>query len=565
VSHPLTGLHAHPHEGHIHSIATDDLPIFGVEGEPIEGDTLSELLRRQAHPHGSRRKRIARIAYDVYRTCYEHQVLDGIRLQQNSRTIRRDMTRFLTKVRNDARDVTEQVAVVWQNGVTRHVVDEDGNEDEDATKAIRSLAKQAKFDIVSAICNHLAWLQGPQFMVPMVRGRAPRRRLAADVISPHVYDIVQNTDDPLGLPVGLAWHIHTRRLSQHAVVDDIWVLDAVSLRRFRVESEGVDGRINQDRIELVSPPIVHNHGVLPAAPLRFTTPIVGDDWFLCEAQSRLISGTIEVGIKMARMGLVRRAQNHNLLTMIGELEAVPKGQEKADPEAALVASTKRGTQSVAIDVKPYDVDPINFIKEILFHVQCMIEPLGGHVQVDSGQPEIFGKIEIPHEVQVEHRDRQVEPATDYERVFFESATAVGRAEGLPEALDLPAPEDVHDRLRVIYGELSRTVNDPLAATQVEDWKLSRGQTSEVELMRDRLGGATEDEAWKAIQKNMENRARFNDMAARNNLPANDAGTMTAPQALGSMGTPQREANRAEQSAQGEDGGQAGGPEPSEPA
>lgn len=545
----------------------NDLPLFGKEGEPVQGDLLTELLNRQVHPHSSLRKRHAQVAYDVYRTCYEGHVLDGITLQQNSTTIRRDMRRFLTKVRNDARDVTEQVAVVWQNGVSRHLVGEDKTtEDEEGTEAIRALAKESKLDIVASILNHLAWLQGPQFLVPMVRGTGRRRKLQADVVSPHVYDIVQNIDDPLGLPVALAWHIHLRKLSEHVVEDAVWVLDGQSLRRFMVRNSTVGGQDLGSEAMKEETFLVHRHGTLPAAPLRFTVPIAGDDWFLCETQDRLISGTVEIGVKMARMGLVRRAQNHNLLTMIGEVDGVPQGQEKADPEAAIVAPTKRGSQSVAIDVKNYDVDPKNFITEILFHVQCMIEPLGGHIQVDSGQPENFGKIEIPHEVQVEHRDRQVEPATDFERKWWESATAIARAEGLPEAADLPLAEDVGDRFRVVYGELSRAVKDPLAATQVQNWKLSRGLTSEVELMRERLGGASEDEAWAAIEKNMENRARFNDMAARFNLETSaDGSTLTAPQANGAMGTPQREANRAAIAAQGEDDGKAGGPESSEPA
>ncbi|NJL07215.1 MAG: hypothetical protein HC900_02370, partial [Methylacidiphilales bacterium] len=32
-----------------------------------------------------------------------------------------DMARLLTCVRNDARDVTEQIAVVWKNGAERHL------------------------------------------------------------------------------------------------------------------------------------------------------------------------------------------------------------------------------------------------------------------------------------------------------------------------------------------------------------------------------------------------------------------------------------------------------------
>ncbi len=552
-----------PHFGSIHS-SVDDLPLFGREGEAIEGELLSQLLRRQVHPGGSHRKRLARVAYDVYRTCFEGHILDGIRLQQNSVTIRNDMARFLTKARNDARDVTEQVAVVWQNGAERHLVDEDGTEDEEGTAAIRGLAQESRFNVIAQMINHLAWLQGPQFAVPIVRGAGARRRLCADVVSPHVYDIVQDELDPLGFPVGLAWHIHHRQVSQNIHEDNVWVLDGVSLRQFRVRTSSVGDLGTQVPLELASEPIEHGYGRLPAALLRFTEPIAGDDWFLCESNSRLVSGTIEIGVKMARLGLTRRAQNHKLLTMIGRVDAVAKGQEPADPEAGIVASTLSGTGAVSIDVLDYDTDPDNFIKEILFHVQCLIEPLGGRIRVDSGAPEIFGTIEIPHEVQVEHRDTQKEPSEGFETVFWSATTAMLRVDRHPLALDLPAPDDVLDRYRVTFGPLTRALKDPEKENANNDWRLSKGHTSEVELKRAELGGgATDDEAWKVVEQNMNNRGRFNEMATRAFLTTDDGDVQTTAEALGAMGTTQREANRADE-AQGEGDEGAGGSVVSEP-
>lgn len=526
---------------HLSNLA--DIPLLDTAGQALSDENVDELLRRQVHPESSERKRSAKITYDIYRSCYEAHVLDGIRIQQNSETIRRDMARFLTKVRNDARDVTEQIAVVWQNGADRHLVAEGGGEDEDGTKAIRSLAKQSRFDTVAAMANHLAWLQGPQFMVPMVRG-GKKKRLCTDLLSPHIYDIVQDIDDPLGDPVGLAWHLSHRQIGPNAVEDDIFILDAVSLRRFKVRSpsSGQVATEQMSREEL--PAVVHDYGKLPASYLRFTDPIAGDDWFLCEENSRLTTGTIEVAVKMARMGLVRRAQNHKLLTLIGAVGNMPKGQEKGDPEGQVIAPTERGTGQVDIDVHDYDTPPTNFILEILFWVQSMVEPLGGRVRVDSGEPQIFGRIEIPHEVQVEHRDGQVQPATDTEQTHWAAATHVAKAAGLPEAIALPKPEVVEDNLRVDFGQLSRAMKDPEKQTVHEDWMLAHGQTSEVEIMRKRLGGASREEAQKEIERNLEDRAWYIDALASRNVPAGgDGEAMTAAQANGAMGTPAREANR----------------------
>jgi hypothetical protein len=540
----------HGGHGHFGSSSLDDVPLLGREGEPIEGEVLEELLRRQIHPSGNR-KRVAGAAYEIYRSCYEQQVLDGINLQQNSATIKKDMKRFLTLVRNDARDVTEQVAVVWDNRPQRKIVGEDDADDEDATKAIQALATQSRFDVIAMMVNHLAWLQGPQYVVPMVRGTGRRRGLRADVLSPHVYDIVQDEDDPLGEPVGLAWHLHTRKIGAGQFEDDIFVLDSRTLRRFKA-------RVSGNKIDVSETVVLeHNYGKLPAAGLRFTTPIVGDDWFLCGANSRLRTGTVEVAVTMARMGLVRRAQCHQLLTVVGAIADAPKGQAPGDPEGGLIIPARSGSGSVDVSVHDYDTDPARFIRQILFHVQSMIEPLGGHIQVDSGQPDIFGKVDIPYETQVEHRDRQLPAAEAFERDWWAAVTVIAKAEGLDVALSLPSPDEVHEGVRTDFGKLSRSLKDPEKATAADDAALSRGQTSEVELMREKLGGASRDEAWKVIERNMEDRGRFNDMATRSNLPSGEGGATTTAEAMGALGTPQREANKGES-------GEAGGPDPATP-
>lgn len=512
-----------------------DDPIYGVAGE-LDGETLKLLIERQISPMLSERKRIAWLAYDVFRNRLARHILDEIRFQQNSRTIADDMAKLLSGVRNDAVDVTAQVAVCWKNGAERHFGGDGDESDTTRTEqeqALFDLAEESAFSVIANEVNQLAWLQGPQFAVPVIRGVDPR--LTVDVLGPHVYDVVQDITDPLGAPVGLAWHLARHRYGDSSFEHHVHVLDGVSLRRFVIRGQE---RTEVSRVE-------HGYGRLPAACLRFTRPMAADDWYLADNQLRLVQGVIEIGVKLARMGLVRKAQCHNLLVVIGDLAKFAKGQEKSDPEAGLTFDVPRGGGSVDVKVIDYDIDPKHFISEILFWVQCMVEPYGGHVGVDPGQPDLFGRVVIPPSVQAEHRKRQIPAALEFEKAFWASAVAMMRAEGHRLASTMPDPTDVRRNLRVNFGHLSRDLEDPEKAAKHEDWQLSRGQSSEVDIMRRRLGGVSEDEAWREVERNMKNRSKFADLAARFNLSTSpDGSTQTLPQANGAMGTPAREALRA---------------------
>jgi hypothetical protein len=530
-----------------------DDPLLAPAGQPIEGETLRQLVLRQCPPFASERKRRAWVAYDVYRGRLENLILLAVHRQQNSETIRKEMARFLTSVRNDARDVTEQVAVVWKNGAKRHIGSDEGSSDDERSaqeKALRELAEEASFDVVAEQVNHLAWLQGPQFVVPVVRDGL----LRADVVGPHIYDIVQNVADPLGHPVGLAWHL-SKHVDGDIIERHVHVLDAFTLRRIMVRGNVLT---EVDRTE-------HNYGRLPAACLRFSNPIAGDDWFLVDEQHRLTSGTVEVGVKLARMALVRKTQCHKLLTLVGDLSTVPRGQEGiADPEQPVLADTgiKPGGRGVEINTLDFNTPPDDAIKEILFWVLSMLEPLGGHIQVDPGQPDIYGKIQLPPAAQAEHRKRQIKPASRFEAEFWGAATAMVKAEQHEQAIELPDPADVRRLLRVNFGALARDLEDPDKATAYEDWLLSRGQASEVGLMQRSMGGVSEEEAKAEIERNMKNREWFNNLARVSNLSTNlDGQTMTAPEANGAQGTPAREANRAVMAAQGDAAGGGGRPAP----
>lgn len=530
-----------------YSTATVDDPIYAPAGEALEEETLQTLLDRQTRPEMSERKAQAWRTYDVYRNRLFEHVWKAINVQQRSQELRDGMRRLMTSVRNDACDITQQLAVVWKNGATRHLGGDGDETDTTRTEqeeALRLLAVECGLDAKGPILNQLAWLQGPQFAVPMIRGQGERKALTMDIVGPHIYDIVQDIDNPLGKPVALAWHLSRRRHQVEGVSEEEWrthVLDSKYLYHYR----SIDGRHT-----LVEDPLEHGMGELPAACLRFTIPLSGDDWALVDAQSRLVRGTIEVAVKMARMGLVRLAQCHNLLTIIGRLSGMPSGQNKSSPEGQVVVDTGERGQvgQVDIEVHDYDTSPKNFIYEVLFHVLSMIEPHGGHIQVDSGQPDIYGKIVVPSDVQSEQRNAQLPAAKRFEADFWAGAAAMMRAERHPMASDLPGPAEVRKNFRVNFGSLTRDLEDPEKEVVYQDWALKHGQTSEVEIMRRRLN-CSRDEAWREVQRNMDERKKFNDIARQSGLSTNTEGeALTAQEANGAMGTPVRQAVRAAQQA-----------------
>lgn len=519
-----------------------DEPLYAPPGEPIEGKVLEQLLKRQTGTDGSERKRRAWVAYDVYRGRLSRLIYGAILLQQRSVTLRKEMERFISSVRNDALDVTHKIAVVWKNGAERHF-GSDGDPDDrvltEQENALRELAHESQFDVVAEQVNHLAWLQGPQFAVPILRDG----RLCVDVIGPHVADIVQNLADPLRMPVALAWHLSARKIGED-VEHQIHVLDHFTLRRFRVR---------QGRYVLDEEPIAHGYSIndrpaLPAACLRFSLPLTGDDWWLVDQQHRLTGGTVEVGVQLARLALVRKAQCHKLLTLVGDLSSMPRGQEGlSDPEQPVVADTGPRSQTAKpeIGLLDFNTPPDDAIKQILFWVLSMVEPLGGHIQVDPGQPDIYGKIVVPPAAQAEHRKRQLPSAALFEADFWAAAAAMLRSEGDPRSYDMPPHEDVRTSLRVNFGALSLELEDTAKAIAWQDWRLRRGLTSEVKIMQHELGGVSDEEAKRQIGRNMDQRSWFNDFAARSNLSTDgDGNTMTAPQANGAQGTPMREAIRA---------------------
>lgn len=529
-----------------------DEPLYGRSGEPVTGATLTALIDRQINPSASDRKQRAAVAHAVYSGHLADLIIRAVGQQQNSATLKRDLKPFISAIRNDARDVTESVAVVYKNGAIRNLGGDGDESDTEVTEqeaTLRTLALECALDEIGVQISHLGWLQGAQFAVPMVR----RDRLNVDVVGPHIYDLVQDEDDPLGLPVGLAWPVSTTKLRDGLEEHRIYVLDGVSLRLFRVRTSSV--------LE-VEREVEHSHGVLPAAPLRFARPLVGDDWHVVDQQRRLIEGTIEIGVILARLGLVRKTQCHRLMSLIGDLSTMPRGAELGDPETVVKADTGARPATKAPEVKVHDrvTPPDAFIRHVLFIVQCMIEPYGGHVQVDSGQPDIFGKIVIPHDTQAEHRRRQLTPTIAFERALWSAIVAMLRAESHPLAFALPL--DIGDRLRVNFGELTRAVEDPVQHMTVVDWKLKRGLTSEVQLVREAHGGVPSDEAWRTIERRLDERARFNEMASERNLVTTiDGSVQRTPEANGAMGTPAREQNRAQ--AQDEQQ-QAGGPDAAQP-
>lgn len=509
----------------------DEAPLYAKLGEPIEEDMLGVLLRRTRGM--SARKLSMFRKYRVWREDTRDLVLDAIFTRQNDDSTRREMAKFITGVRNDALDITRDSAVVWKHGANRSLR---GRTSKKVRNAIADLERETMIDTLAPSINQLGFLQGPQITVPVVRGG----RLNLDNLPAHLHEPVFNIDDPCGEPAAVAW---TESYAQDGRPARTIVLDSQTLRHFEWTGDRP--------VEDVDARITHGGGYCPCATFRIRPPLLGDDWHDVTLNQRLVEGTVEILIVLTALAFVRKTQCKRLLTMVGKTEGLPKGQV-IGPERPIVAKTSGGKAGLDIDAIDFDTPPDSFLKHALFLAHSMAEPFGGRVESASGEPLEFAKIVIPYESQTELRHAQIPHAIVYEQHLWAAAVTMMNAQGHRHAEALPDAREMEERIQSEYGTLSRTIADPNMASAQDDHDLKHGLTSEYRLMANRLGpGSNLDDARRRVREHLDERAEFNDAVTTRDL--NMGGKVqTAPQAFGALGTPAREANRAD--AQHEDTG-----------
>ncbi len=255
--------------------------------------------------------------------------------------------------------------------------------------------------------------------------------------------------------------------------------------------------------ELVSR-VPHGLGEFPGQTLDFDISHGCNRWE-CGRHQRLVDATIKVGMIGAALGFVRKSQDKKLLTILGNLEGVSKGQT-LDPEKPVVGRTQSPGQ-IQIDALDLDLDPENNIKHQAWVMQTIARSYGGQVASKPGSSSLLeAEVSFTHEALTEQRNEQIPFAKDFQRELLAKAVATCIQARHPLFLDLPSPEQIRTGLLVKYPPLSRSFANVDEQIKYNADGLSRGTLRYEDLLRASLPGASEQELTDHLIANLEAQA-----------------------------------------------------------
>lgn len=438
----------------------------------------------------------------VARICETHQQPD----------VRDRISRFASVTVNPARDITSSVAMAYDAGVRRIL----RGASEDQQAAFTALVNESLASTKAPYWNRWAFFLGPTLVVPSVR----KGKMALDLIRPDAADIRQDPEDPMGLPIASAWSVSGGQAAFVMLDEEAW--------RY-LDSQGKD----------VRPPQIHNLGYWPGSVFRLDEPV--DSWWPRNYQERLVDATLQAAYTFAKMCWVRKSQNKKLLTVVGQTDEMPRGQV-LDPELALTISSD--PQATTVQVSDFDTDPKNFLAEIRFILEVIIESYGipqSAVTYDVGQEGGPLAISIKKERLGHLRAAQIPFLDRGEHELWPAAVAIARVAGHPLGRRLPPPDEVREMLDVQWPRL-RVIDDPLARETLYKEQLKRGGVSPIDMLQEDRPDLTREECQELMRQNLADYAALaEELTSRNLVLDLSNGVIASSEAFGRMGPAIRDA------------------------
>jgi hypothetical protein len=474
------------------------------------------LVKRCATKWGSDpRKRQAWDRWLVYTEKFKPLILRRIETVQRDPETRDEISKHVDLTNNVGLDITRETSVCWKQGVRRSIADAT----EKQADAFREIELESQIDVHAIDWNQIASLVGPILVVPNVR----KDKLRWDVILPTYSDVEPDPDDPYGCPLAAAWSLRpceggSRRSSSKT---DTVLLDGHSWRYYST-ANGQPNLIDE---------VVHGLGYFPGEPLRFANVYDGDWYGGCDRNQRLVDATVSVGAKNAQLSFVRKAQNKYLLSIIGDLEGLPKLQ-KLDPEIPVSMHAEQ-QQRLDLEVLNFDTSPENFIRHAEWDLQQVAATYGGSVADDGNGAR---KVVFSDKALTEIRNAQLPFARSFERGLWTKTVEICRVMKRPGFENLPDAEKVRNGLQLDFGKLARSFADPKQESDYIDWLMGKGGLDQVELTR-RIEGTnlSDEQVWGLIERRLENQAKFNGVLATRNLSLIDGAVQGTAQTNGAMG------------------------------
>lgn len=458
----------------------------------LEDEQTSDLLESLGKLGSDPAKASSMRRWMVYSEDYVPLIREVIDVTHQDDEIKRRIYRHIKVANNLALDITNAISNVWKHASASHMSVEGAREAQN--EALRRLVNESGFHRHARSWNREAFLCGPTTAIPVVR----RGRLFFDTLLPHFYSVIDDADDPWGPPLAAAWDVEDsskslpghKRLSYHSSTAAI-LLDAEAWHYYTRENGA---------LELVAS-VEHNIGEFPGSTLDFDIAHGGSRW-ACDRHQRLIDATITVGAIEAILGFVRKSQNKQLLTVIGDLGGVPKGQS-FDTEKPFVADTNRGQSPVTVSVLDFDIDPENHIKHEAWIMQTIARSYGGQVASRPGSSSILeAEVAFSHEALTEQRNEQIPFASDFTRDLLAKAVRTCIEAKHPLYLDLPDPDAIREGLLVKYPPLSRSFANVDEQIKWQNHALQRGLVRFEDLLRPAMPNASERELRDHIFENL---------------------------------------------------------------
>lgn len=503
-------------------------PLFASPGE-VDGAIINELDRRARRIQSDPRKKAQHRRWLISRNQHEPLIRESIGELQKHPDIARLIQEHISTCNNPAQDVIRDICTVYKKAVIRRL----SGVSEPTLSAFRRIVKESKIDALGPRINRDAYFIGPVAVTP----RLHRSRLRLEVIQPQSLEVVHDELDPLGHPVAIAFALSDA--ADAGTGADLCVIDGTSRRYFRRHEA------SQELTEIPRLREDHNLGYCPVAILRFDVPEDVGDWHDAFRHKRLEDGAIDVGRISAHRDYVRRVQNRIILAIAGDLSSLAQRQTISDPELPLVfplGKEQDANTSIDISALAFSQDPEHFQKDIRDKVEAMARSTGVPHIVNSSD-HAWG-VQWDWSALTELRQEQIAFCREFEYDLWVTCADYARVMRHPVHTDLPTQDEILSGLMLEFGRLSRRSADPKEEREWNDWALSKGVKSFLDVLRDEFPNLDNEQLRDILNANIDENTSFWDALAKRNatLDPLKMGVQSAPQAYGAMGTPAREAN-----------------------
>lgn len=446
---------------------------------------------------------------------------------------RAEVLKFVSTAHGLFGAVADTCAVVYQRGVKRWLRDASP----EVSRAFTTLVTESRLPARGNDLNATAWAVGPVVALPYV--------------SPDVRGVQR-----LRVYLATADRYCVRRADNGNSSDEF---DAVLYQRDDktfVEVDAKEWRYwdeQGNRLEGGKYDAPHTLGYCPAAALR-ARPELPYDWSGSNDHTGLADAALEIGFMYAA-GRWTRTQNSAPLTVIkSPEEKYAKGQAIGHPSQPLVFDGNRNESEV--QVLDRTVDPAKYLSEMQALASAAVARYGIPPSAVSFTNDMTNwgvlSVNVTPGALALQRDRQAPPLRAGEVSLWRIALDVVRTSEHRYADLIPSAEEVEDKLRVSFPDLSDSAEQQ-RRMDVFEKKLPHGLTSPEEEETMARPEITYDEAREEIEARLAAHiARLEELASRNVTMDAARGAQSIAQLQGRVGGEKSGAARASAAEENDD-------------